>query len=585
MNKLQKLLLQHEKRLKYALVVIGISFIIIGISIPWLKELLIAIGNSYAEDGSCCLCYKYIGLHNVTLIIIGCFLSFAMLFEKHSIKLYEKYIVKPKTILLVLLVLIFISLGIISYFTFHNFPYSYDEYNYLYQANIYSQGKLFIEVPEIFRPFKELYMILKDNKLFSKYPPGFPIILTFGVLLNISGIINPLIAALTLIILYYFTKSFLGPKYGLLSVIIVSTTPYFLGYSASYYSQPTALLFTALIFLLVRRYELTSNKNYLFLIGLASGYSFMTRPLDSFCALVPSYLYLIYILIYKKEKLRNVSIPILTFSMLFALFISYNYFLIGKISIATYPIVEGEFKIVDPNARGFLQNIYSIGMGYINNGIRFIPRLLYKFFLVHTGFFIPLFAIFGIFNFKSKWKWVLIANFLMLIIFYNFHNGPGWPQYGARYYYSGFISLAILATASFKQLIENLNKKNQVMYLVVFILCVNFVFSYILFSDYSYRFKIKLALIENIKKKCPDNSIVILDRNIDNSVKPDCPRKVSLLDLGSEKRNMFMNTPRLITYNSHLDLSQIKSHFPNHSICNYNYRILNKLRSYEIASQ
>jgi 4-amino-4-deoxy-L-arabinose transferase-like glycosyltransferase len=586
MNKLQNFLLKYEKTLKYTLVVIGFSLIIIGISIHFLKEWLVAIVDSYATDGHYCSFHKYITLYYIPLIIVGSFLSFPLILEKQIIKLYENCGTKTKTVLAALLVLIFIILGLISYVTFHNFPYCYDEYNYLYQANIFSQGKIFLEVPEVFRPFKERYMILNDSKLFSKYPPGFSLILAIGVLLKIPGLINPLIAVLTLIILYSFTKSFLGPKYGLLSVIIISTTPYFLAYSASYFSQPTALLLTALIFLIIRKYELTSQIHYLFLLGLVSGYSSLTRPLDSFCVIVPSYLYLAYIL-YKKKDLKKMSYSILTYATVFALFLIYNYILIGKISIATYPVIHGEFKVVDPNASGFSQNVSSILTGLINNGIKSIPVTFYKFFIFHTGFFIPLLSILGFFFFKSKWKWILMLNFLMLVVFYNFHEGLGFPQYGARYYYSGFFSLTILATISFKQLIEKFKNKSHVLYFLTFVLCTHTFFSFILIDNYSYRFKIKLGLIEDIRKSCPDDSIVILDWKNNNSIKPDCVRPVSVLDLGAEKRNMFMKPSRLMTSinDPHLDLSKIKSYFPNHSICYYNYPILNELQSYDVTSQ
>jgi 4-amino-4-deoxy-L-arabinose transferase-like glycosyltransferase len=586
MNKLQNFLLKYEKILKYTLVVIGFLLIIIGISIHFLKEWLVAIGDSYVLDGHCCKCIIYIDLFNTPLIIVGGLLSFSLLFEKQIIKLYEKCSVKSKTVLAALLVLIFITLGLISYITFHNFPYTYDEYNYLYQANIFSQGKLFLEVPEVFRPFKENFMILHDSKLFSKYPPGFSLILAMGVLLKIPGLINPLIAVLTLIVLYSLTKSFLGPKYGLLSVIIISTTPYFLAYSASYYSHPTALLLTALILLIIRKYELTSQLHYLFLLGLVSAYSSLTRPLDSFCVIVPSYLYLAYVL-YKKEDLKKMSYPILTYATVFALFLIYNYILIGKITIATYPIIHGEFRIVDPNATGFFQNIFRILTGYINNAIKDIPVLFYKRFIFHTGFFIPLLSILGFFFFKSKWKWILMLNFLMLVVFYNFHKGLGFPLYGARYYYSGFFSLTILATISFKQLIEKFKNKSHVLYLLTFVLCAHVFFSFILIDSYSYRFKIKLGLIEDIKINCPDNSIVILDWKNNNSIKPDCVRPFTELDLGTEKRNMFMKPSRLMTYinDPHLDLSKIKSYFPDHSICYYNYPILNELQSYDVTSQ
>jgi len=576
MNEIEinQFLLRREKQIRNLLMIFGGLLLISGLIVPssWLTNIGYKHLNLYLP-----LYLRFVSLIKPFFIITGSILIFTLFFKNQIIKIYEKSENKSKTVLAIFLILIFSVLGFIAYFPFHNYPYCLDEYNYLYQAKIFSQGKLFIEVPEYFEPFREQYMILKDNKLFSKYPPGFPLILSLGVLLNFTGLINPLIATITLVILYYFVKSFLGPKYGLLSIILMSTTPYFMGYSASYFSQPTALLLTTLTFFLVRKYEITSKDIYLPLLGLSSGYLLLTRPLDSFCVLVPSYLYLTYIL-YKKKNLVKASYFILTFVIVFVIFLNYNYFLTGNLSLATYPIVSGEFRITDPHAKGLFQNLISVSKGYILNGFENIPKLLVRYLLIPSALFIPIFAIFGFFKFKSKWKWVLLLNFLMLIFLYNFHYGYGWPQYGARYYYSGFISLVIPATITFKHLIKLLKNKKLIFYLLTLVLFTHFVFSLIAIRQYSYRFKIMMAIDEDIKNNCQDNSIVILNTKVLKRDKPKCMRRVNFLALGDAKRNPFMNTSRLITINDgHLDLYQIKSHFPNHSFYFYNYNILKSI--------
>jgi 4-amino-4-deoxy-L-arabinose transferase-like glycosyltransferase len=457
-----------------------------------------------------------------------------------------------------------------------------DEYCYLYQAKIFSRGKLFIHVDETSKPFIEHYMILKNNKLFSQYPPGFPLILAIGVIFNVAGLTNPLISVLTLLILYLFVKSFLGGKYALLSIILMSTTPYFLAYSASYYSQSTALFMTVLIVFSLRKYELTSKRVYLILLGLFSGYSLLTRPLDSFCVVIPSYIFLIFI-IHKKNDWRNFFYSVSLFIMLFAVFLTYNYILGDKISLGLFPVVTSSFRIVDPAAQGLVQNVVNIANDYYHNGVKFIPMFLGKYLLIPSGLFILLLGIVGIWKFKSKWKWLLIANFLMLIFFYNFHRGFSWPSYGARYYYSGFGSLVVLGTFGFKKVVEVLESRSVVLFLLSLILCTNMVFGTILFHKYSDRFKIKLGILENIASQCFSSDIVILDPKGKKPGRRTCRRKVEdwEIDLGSEKRNMFMNGPRLLMDIGDKDLEEILGDFPNNSICVYKYDNLNELRCYD----
>jgi 4-amino-4-deoxy-L-arabinose transferase-like glycosyltransferase len=561
--KYSQFLLKHEKAIGYFLILLGGLLLLGGLCV----DFFVLEFTGYKHLNYWLSVYLRPGSFIKPLsIITGCFLLSILLFKKQLIEIADTCKTMPKACLVILSILIFIALGLVAYIPFHNYPYSMDEYDYLYQAKIFSQGKLFIEVPEIFRPFKEAYMILNDGKLFSKYPPGFSLILSIGVLLHAEGLVNPLIATITIIILYSFVKSFLGPKYGLISVLLISTTPYFIAYSASYFSEPAALLWTTLILFLVRKYELTSKDLYLPLIGLVSVYSFLTRPLDSFCVLVPAYLYLFYIL-HNKRNLRKITYAFSIFAVGFALFLIHNYGLIGKPGITTYPVIGYEFRIVDPGAQGFFGNLINVTKGYMKMGLIYLPRLLLKYLLIPSALFIPLFSIFGAFKFNSKWKWVLVLHLLMLILLYNFHPGYGWPQYGARHYYSGFVSLAILATTAVQYLIETVKSKKLIFYLLALVLCTHAIFSFLAIISYSDRFKIQLAIREDIVNSCPENSIVIL--NLPKNI------KIDYVNLGDAERNPFMEGPQLIMKNDKsLDLDQIQSNFPDRSICHYNFSIL-----------
>ena len=437
MTRLYQFYHNSKKHSKKLLLLISIIVISLGIYATLHKRWLLNVADSYAKDGTCCPCRKYFFYISILPVIVGGFLFLLLIGKTQIIKIYEQYQSKPKTLAGIFLVTIFTILVGISYITFHNFPYSVNEYSYLYQAKILSKSKLFIEVSEVFRPFKETYMVLKDGKLFSQYPPGFPLILAIGVVLNVPGLINPLIAILTSLVMYCFVQSILNKKYALLASLLMSTTPYFLAYSASYYSHSTALLMTVLIFFILRKYETSSHTIFLCLYGLVSGYSFITRPVDSFCVIVPTFVYLVYIL-YKNRQLAKVGYFVLMFGLVFSAFIIHNYLLTNTISVAVYPVVKGAFRIVDEHAQGFVENLYSISIDYLKNGGRIIPLFLGKYLLIQVGLLIPFLAIFGFFNFKSIWKWILLSNFALLILTYNFHYGFAWPEYGTRYYYSGY---------------------------------------------------------------------------------------------------------------------------------------------------
>ena len=506
-------------------------------------------------------------------LITGVALLLVIVFSRQIIRICEKCFLNLRVTSICIYSSIFTYLGLTAYLPFRNHPYSGDEYCYLYQAKIFSMGRMFINIPSIYEPFVEMYTILWDGKLFVKYPPGFPLILSIGVWLKASGLINPFIATLTLIQLYYLVKSFYGSRYGLLCVLLVATTPYFIAYSSSYYSQPAALWLTTLVLVLLRYFELTGRTVYLPLIGFASGFLFLVRPLDALCVSLPAYAYLLHLLHKKKESLKIIY-PVLVYGILINLLFYYNYLLAGKFGLTPYPVLETDFRLVMPGAEGFIHNLYLVLHNYIYFGLAYIPRLLYRYLLIPGAVFIPLLAIWGFYCFESRWRWIFLAHFGALVFLYAFHQEYGWPQYGARYYYVGFCSLSVLATGAIKHCISRMESKKTIFCAVSLIFCCHFLFTSAALSEYAFRFKIKTAIINDISEICPDECIVILDKTKYSEKNSRILRTTAFVDLYGEKRNPFMDPSKLIITKGEGHLEQIKRDFPDRSTCTYQYDIL-----------
>lgn len=511
----------------------------------------------------------------IVLVLAGACILAALLFQGRIRKVWTGMQPHSGKMLWAFLLLVLITLGFIAHGPFRGFPFCMDEYNYWYQARIFAGGNLYLEsFPEKFRPFVEKYVILNDGRVFSKYPPGFPALLALGVIVKAPALINPLIAGITLMLLFLFVRSFFGSLYALLAVALMAVNPYFLAYSSSYFSQPAALLWSALLFYLVRTYELSSKTLYLPAIGLIAGYAALTRPLDAFCVIVPAYLYLLYILIQQK-RFWSFSYSVLTFGLMFTVLLLYNYHLVGKAGIAVYPIARGEFVIKAGRSLGVVENLFNVARFYYRNGIACIPQLLGTHLLIPTGFFIPLAAVFGLWGFKSIWRWVLLANFCLLVLMYNFHPGLGWPQYGARYYYSGFFAMVFLATAAFRQFCSRWDSGNLGYYAVIVVFAIQGMFSVTAIWEYSHRFKVAAMVWEDIEKRCPPSSIVLLDRLAVSPRNSSLLAEANYLSLNDFRRNPFLNGPRLITKkNRKLPPDLLRSQFPGRSICTYGFDVL-----------
>jgi len=67
--------------------------------------------------------------------------------------------------------------------TLRDFPNSADEYSYLISAQLFSEGRLWVPSPEP-REFFNFFHVINDGRYYGKYSPGWPLILSLGVLLN-----------------------------------------------------------------------------------------------------------------------------------------------------------------------------------------------------------------------------------------------------------------------------------------------------------------------------------------------------------------------------------------------------------------
>src|SRR5260370_897974 len=110
---------------------------------------------------------------------------------------------------------IFLLEALFVYFVLtQRYPISGDDYSYTYQAKLFASGKLYAEDP-IYDPALPFYdcvetYCLRDDQghRFSKYPPGWPVLLAVGVKLRAPWLIDPLLGALLVFLLKLTVKFF-----------------------------------------------------------------------------------------------------------------------------------------------------------------------------------------------------------------------------------------------------------------------------------------------------------------------------------------------------------------------------------------
>jgi hypothetical protein len=346
-------------------------------------------------------------------------------------------------------------------FTLQSFSLSPDEYAYRISAQLFTQGKLSVPSPQP-PGFFDTLGIVNHGTYYSKYPPGWPLLLACGLKLGLDWLVNPIFGILTLVVLFALARALFSPAIANITMILTLACPYFIFNSACFLSHASCLLFITLAVYLL----MIPEKNFLSFLGfgMLAGFAFLIRPFTVLLALAPFVFYLIFQSFQQKQPsvqrgLLFGSLP--TFIFFIALFLLYNY------AQTSHPLLQ-PFEVYNPNDRlGFFDHTLNEYWG------RFSYNILQRsadWIMWTSG--IPLLAL--VFIFRGKLTHPVYQQGLLfglsaafLLVGYYFYAGPGPFQYGPRYLYESFAFMLVPAA------IGVLSAGRFVPFLLIFVLFLN----------------------------------------------------------------------------------------------------------------
>ncbi len=139
-------------------------------------------------------------------------------------------------------------LAAIGRFVLQDFPNSGDEYAYLYEAATFAQGRLWNQAPAAPEFFALNYIVIAEDRAYSSFPIGWPLLLTLAAWLRVPvWMVNPILGTLSLILTAYLGTRLHNARVGMLAAAIVAVSGFFLFNAASYFSHTfcSALLLAA----------------------------------------------------------------------------------------------------------------------------------------------------------------------------------------------------------------------------------------------------------------------------------------------------------------------------------------------------
>jgi hypothetical protein len=123
------------------------------------------------------------------------------------------------------------------------FANSGDEYGYLFEAQTFLAGRLWLPLEPGHEFFSFFHIVERDGKLVSQYPPGWPAVLAaFRVVGLPFWFVNPLLSIFLLLGLAKFCEREHGPAAALAAVAMAAITPFFLFNAGSYFTHISAAL-------------------------------------------------------------------------------------------------------------------------------------------------------------------------------------------------------------------------------------------------------------------------------------------------------------------------------------------------------
>ncbi len=338
---------------------------------------------------------------------------------------------------------------------YEQLPHVEDEFSYIWQAEVFARGQIFIPSPAHPKLLVVPFVVDYEGLRFSKYPPGWSLLLVFGVLTGLVSWVNPILAGMGVWLTYRLGQKIFDQRIALLAAGLMATSPFFLLNSGNLLSHPwsLALSLTLTLAWLDLFFEKESSSNTakvpawikVWVAGLSLGVLFLTRPITAIGAGLPFFVHGLNLLRRAERKVRWEILLIGFIALSIALLLPlWQFLLTGNPTQNLYElwwqydqIGFGEGIGTQPGGHNFFWVINNLVVSFQSSS-----RDMFGWGSI-SWLFIP-FGLWAARRNKLIEPVIGIPAGLMLVysMYWISHN-----LYGPRYYYEGLISGCLLTAA------------------------------------------------------------------------------------------------------------------------------------------
>jgi hypothetical protein len=189
----------------------------------------------------------------------------------------------------------FAAAAVVSRTVFERLPHLEDEFGYLFEAKTFAGGHAWVQRNEPVAYLWQPFVVQPENsvdgiqKRFGKYTPGWPLLLSTGVLLGQTWVVNAFLAMLSVSLVYRLGREIFDEPVGLVSALLLAISPMAIMLNATLMSHTSAMFMAVAFVYCYWRVTRHGKRRYLWAIacGLALGWMAATRPLSALAIAVP----------------------------------------------------------------------------------------------------------------------------------------------------------------------------------------------------------------------------------------------------------------------------------------------------------
>jgi 4-amino-4-deoxy-L-arabinose transferase-like glycosyltransferase len=339
----------------------------------------------------------------------------------------------------------FVAASLIADLIFEQVPHLEDEVAYLFQAQVFSVGKAYVDAPFRTNCFFAPFVLDYQGRRFGKYPPGWPALLSLGVRMGSAWWVNAACAALTVALTFRLGREIHDPLTGAVAAVLAATSPFLLILSGSLMSHPSCLVFTTAFLWCFRRtcVGLGPKASWSFAAGVMLGCVFAIRSFTALAFAFPSGLYALWRL-FRRHEWKRLWFMGLGFVPLALTVPMFNAIWTGDPLLSPYVLFWPYDRLGFGPGHGPLPegNTVRIGLGEAIIAIGRLATHLHGWPALSLSFVVLLFA----FKPRRFWDVLLVSTALSLILAYVLYWTNG-DILGPRYTYEIASALFVLSAA------------------------------------------------------------------------------------------------------------------------------------------